>query len=240
MRTLAVIVVTLGFFLLINVTFAQRWSPLVPGAYAVFFIGWEIYAHATRDEARYRRFQREAKGLCLQCGYDLAGNVSNVCPECGDGRRPDPSMDRSMIPFRETLAAGEALSARLNRFRGRPFPTEWAKVVNGVGLASLTMRAERALGDIARLHSMCEFRLSYLHSIGEPRSTAAALFDALHPMPAEFDRFLAALPPDARAYFADLRALVADGLALAEQWWSIDAAARPSDVTPDVQRRNAP
>ena len=26
---------------------------------------------------------RRAKGLCLHCGYDLTGNVSGVCPECG-------------------------------------------------------------------------------------------------------------------------------------------------------------
>src|SRR5262249_30991088 len=23
-------------------------------------------------------------GFCRQCGYDLTGNVSGVCPECGD------------------------------------------------------------------------------------------------------------------------------------------------------------
>ena len=24
------------------------------------------------------------QGLCLKCGYDLTGNVSGVCPECGE------------------------------------------------------------------------------------------------------------------------------------------------------------
>jgi hypothetical protein len=24
------------------------------------------------------------KGLCVKCGYDLTGNVSGVCPECGE------------------------------------------------------------------------------------------------------------------------------------------------------------
>ena len=37
---------------------------------------------------RYRRFLRErlsASGIpiCVKCGYDLTGNTSGVCPECG-------------------------------------------------------------------------------------------------------------------------------------------------------------
>src|SRR5215469_489049 len=34
----------------------------------------------------YRRRQRELRaegGCCLKCGYDLHGNTSGVCPECG-------------------------------------------------------------------------------------------------------------------------------------------------------------
>ena len=30
-----------------------------------------------------RRWQRARKGLCLTCAYNLTGNVSGVCPECG-------------------------------------------------------------------------------------------------------------------------------------------------------------
>ena len=30
-----------------------------------------------------RRWRRRRKGLCLKCGYDLKGNVSGTCPECG-------------------------------------------------------------------------------------------------------------------------------------------------------------
>ncbi|MHC4445632.1 MAG: hypothetical protein ACYTF1_00350 [Planctomycetota bacterium] len=32
---------------------------------------------------RYRLYRRERKGLCLNCSYNLTGNVSGVCPECG-------------------------------------------------------------------------------------------------------------------------------------------------------------
>ncbi len=30
-----------------------------------------------------RRWHRRRKGLCIKCGYNLTGNVSGVCPECG-------------------------------------------------------------------------------------------------------------------------------------------------------------
>lgn len=30
-----------------------------------------------------RRWRRRGKGLCVRCAYDLTGNVSGVCPECG-------------------------------------------------------------------------------------------------------------------------------------------------------------
>lgn len=35
----------------------------------------------TRLEAMKAR--RERTGFCARCGYDLTGNVSGVCPECG-------------------------------------------------------------------------------------------------------------------------------------------------------------
>jgi hypothetical protein len=32
---------------------------------------------------RYRGIIRTERGLCPRCGYDLTGNVSGTCPECG-------------------------------------------------------------------------------------------------------------------------------------------------------------
>jgi hypothetical protein len=32
---------------------------------------------------RYRRIIRTERGLCARCGYDLTGNISGTCPECG-------------------------------------------------------------------------------------------------------------------------------------------------------------
>src|SRR5262249_50413980 len=31
-----------------------------------------------------RRSRRRKRGLCIHCAYDLTGNVSGVCPECGE------------------------------------------------------------------------------------------------------------------------------------------------------------
>jgi hypothetical protein len=30
-----------------------------------------------------KRERRRRQGLCTKCGYDLTGNVSGTCPECG-------------------------------------------------------------------------------------------------------------------------------------------------------------
>jgi len=32
----------------------------------------------------WRRSQRPPRGHCTACGYNLTGNLSGVCPECGD------------------------------------------------------------------------------------------------------------------------------------------------------------
>jgi hypothetical protein len=34
---------------------------------------------------RERCYARDHKGLCINCGYNLTGNESGVCPECGTG-----------------------------------------------------------------------------------------------------------------------------------------------------------
>ena len=33
---------------------------------------------------RLKRRRRRKRGLCVKCGYDLTGNESGVCPECGN------------------------------------------------------------------------------------------------------------------------------------------------------------
>ena len=35
-----------------------------------------------------RRYRRRKRGLCVKCGYDLTGNESGVCSECGKTIEP--------------------------------------------------------------------------------------------------------------------------------------------------------
>ncbi len=39
---------------------------------------------------RNRLLLRRPRGHCLECGYDLTGNVSGRCPECGHDLAGDP------------------------------------------------------------------------------------------------------------------------------------------------------
>jgi hypothetical protein len=49
------------------------------------------------------------------------------------------------------MTALDEFAKRVRVFRRQPFPTDWAKVVNGVGLVSLVTRVERTLGEVAAL-----------------------------------------------------------------------------------------
>ncbi len=50
------------------------WVPCaIFGAYPLFTLGM----------IPLRRWRRRRRGLCLKCSYDLTGNESGVCPECG-------------------------------------------------------------------------------------------------------------------------------------------------------------
>ena len=42
-----------------------------------------MYPTVTIIRGPLRRWRRRRKGLCVECSYDLTGNVSGVCPECG-------------------------------------------------------------------------------------------------------------------------------------------------------------
>jgi hypothetical protein len=45
---------------------------------------------ALRWWRRTKRSRWQAIGACQRCGYDLTGNVSGACPECGAEAPPVP------------------------------------------------------------------------------------------------------------------------------------------------------
>ena len=54
---------------------------IVPAIMSLIVYGALTHLFMRLHEARETR--RRRKGLCLQCGYNLTGNVSGVCSECG-------------------------------------------------------------------------------------------------------------------------------------------------------------
>jgi len=50
------------------------------------------YPTITFIRAPVRRWRWRRKGLCLKCGYNLTGNVSGICPECGERVRATASV----------------------------------------------------------------------------------------------------------------------------------------------------
>ena len=51
-----------------------------PGVACIVAASGTIYV--LRRPGRIRR-ERRARGQCVRCGYNMTGNVSGVCPECG-------------------------------------------------------------------------------------------------------------------------------------------------------------
>lgn len=43
-----------------------------------------IYPAIAFIRGPWRRHRRRRRGLCIRCGYNLEGNVSGVCSECGE------------------------------------------------------------------------------------------------------------------------------------------------------------
>ena len=58
-----------------------RWIHL-PGSLVLLLLA--LYPTITFVRGPLRRYRRREKGCCLKCGYNLTGNVSGVCPECGE------------------------------------------------------------------------------------------------------------------------------------------------------------
>ncbi len=67
-----------GFFMPPQHIGSALWIPL----------GSSLLILVTLVSWRYWRELDPLDGCCVQCGYDLCGNKSGICPECGTGVRP--------------------------------------------------------------------------------------------------------------------------------------------------------
>jgi hypothetical protein len=71
-----------GFFFKRHGSFP--WSVFTAGCppwFLVLLFGFYPALAFTLRSVRLRR--RRRRNLCIHCGYDLTGNVSGICPECG-------------------------------------------------------------------------------------------------------------------------------------------------------------
>ncbi len=50
---------------------------------SLLFAAYPTLAFICGPLRRWRRWRRRPTGSCVKCGYDLTGNESGVCPECG-------------------------------------------------------------------------------------------------------------------------------------------------------------
>lgn len=68
----------------------------LPGGSSSLIVAGQLVASAGGFVAviplirRRLRAARAVAGQCRSCGYDLKGNLSGVCPECGTRRQSDP------------------------------------------------------------------------------------------------------------------------------------------------------
>lgn len=53
------------------------------GVWALAFASIPVWVALLVSRRRRRLRARMTQGLCVYCGYNLTGNVSGVCPECG-------------------------------------------------------------------------------------------------------------------------------------------------------------
>jgi hypothetical protein len=61
----------------------RTWSVVIPDWFLFLTAGIVPFRLAFWFRAWRRMHRRRRLGLCLQCGYDLTGNISGICSECG-------------------------------------------------------------------------------------------------------------------------------------------------------------
>lgn len=79
----------MGFGFVRGRMYAQPDNTYAHTAYAVFCPSWLVvvllggYPAFAVARGSFRRWRSRSQGRCSKCRYDLTGNVSGVCPECG-------------------------------------------------------------------------------------------------------------------------------------------------------------
>lgn len=58
------------------------------------FLSFIAYPFIVFRQGPLRRYKRYRNGRCTKCGYDLTGNSSGICSECGSPVRTEPVSDR--------------------------------------------------------------------------------------------------------------------------------------------------
>jgi hypothetical protein len=66
---------------LVGIPYTHKNSIIVPLWIPLVVFG--VYPTIAFIRGPVRRWRRRRKGLCLKCAYNLTGNVTGVCPECG-------------------------------------------------------------------------------------------------------------------------------------------------------------
>ena len=112
-----------------GVTHFEKHAVICPTIFAIVaFAAYPMLAFI-RGPLRRRRWRK--KGCCCKCGYDLTGNVTGICPECGtEAKEPKSSgLARCLVLLAVWLflicLAGALLAPRLARI-SYPRPIDWA------------------------------------------------------------------------------------------------------------------
>jgi hypothetical protein len=64
----------------------ERWTDYIGGIVALaaeICVALAVFWCCSKRFRARVEHHRSKEGLCLKCGYDLTGNVSGTCPECG-------------------------------------------------------------------------------------------------------------------------------------------------------------
>lgn len=95
-----------------------------PRLSVVHVAGWELIGDtacytglswlAMRCISRRRAHLRMRRGLCPACTYDLTGNVSGICPECGTSITEKQRALSSQPPESQPGVAGESVAVKRN------------------------------------------------------------------------------------------------------------------------------